>query len=204
MASSFRFSGDRGSMYVSNKGGDGTGVLFKLKTRILSIKYKIDSVEAANDMSVVTDGTSVHREQILVGRKAVNIRKVYLEDYPLGGSLRYKIGWVVDKDLKCCMICMSSFNWFRYRHHCRSCGHLVCYSCSPYNATIAVFAAEEPLGSRVCKNCFGLKAQVQASISVNPFDMNPNNYYPDSPHTSSSPVTGMNSAAYSSAVFAPE
>ena len=70
---------------------------------------------------------------------------------------RYRVGWVVDWDMPACMICLEKFGWFngRFAHHCRACGSVVCHGCSPYLADLP--GLEESRGSRVCRNCFGLK-----------------------------------------------
>lgn len=101
--------------------------------------------------------TDTQIEQILIKRKIKTVRRVYLSNNSRSnnGLSKYKIGWVVDCDVSCCMICMSSFNLFRFRHHCRACGLLVCDNCSPYKTNISNFI--ESGGSRVCINCFGLR-----------------------------------------------
>lgn len=65
----------------------------------------------------------------------------------------YKTGWVVDYDIDICMLCGKDFNWFRGRakHHCRGCGLLICYKCSP-NTKEVPYLSEEKV-SRVCKEC---------------------------------------------------
>lgn len=108
----------------------------------------------SSDRSLLSAEVSA-RERMRIGDKEFQFRRVYVtQDHP------YKIGWVVDFDISFCMICRSDFSWFRGRakHHCRACGLLVCYECSPFTAEIRHI--EEKDGSRVCKNCFGLKPGV--------------------------------------------
>lgn len=130
-------------------GSNSSGVLGVLKSKIRELKAKSGKWDFFPG-----DGTTVQQEQILLGRKSKNIRKVYCN-----GDI-YRVGWVVDCDLSCCMICLNYFGWYRYRHHCRACGSLVCAKCSPYVASIPPFQQEEPQGSRVCSNCFGLRCDV--------------------------------------------
>lgn len=87
----------------------------------------------------------------MINRKTYTIRRVYILNN------KYKIGWVVDCDLNCCMLCSKDFAWYlgRAKHHCRACGSLVCHECSPYITNIPNL--QEDKGSRVCRNCFGLK-----------------------------------------------
>lgn len=40
------------------------------------------------------------------------------------------VGWVPDSDARCCSLCGRWFDWpFVRRHHCRTCGQIVCYAC---------------------------------------------------------------------------
>ena len=62
------------------------------------------------------------------------------------------VGWVINEDINFCMICAKQFGFFLYRHHCRSCGNLVCDGCSPY-----LFVLEElelDGEQRVCIQCY--------------------------------------------------
>lgn len=74
----------------------------------------------------------------------------------------------MDSDLDNCMICAKPFSslYFRFRHHCRACGNLICGECSPYKTRIASLVKEESM-SRVCLNCFGLKVTVQDPLEYN-------------------------------------
>ena len=98
-------------------------------------------------------------ESLLVNGETKVVRRVFANEHS------YDVGWVVDSDLECCMICAKPFNsmYFRFRHHCRACGNLVCGDCSPYKTRIPSLQTEES-SSRVCLNCFGLKVQVQDPI----------------------------------------
>lgn len=95
------------------------------------------------------------------------IRRVYV----LNSS--YKVGWVVDCDMERCMICLDRFNWLKFKHHCRACGNLVCSSCSPFIAYIPNFEEED--GSRVCRNCFGLKQSTANIVERSPSRMSVSN-----------------------------
>lgn len=98
-------------------------------------------------------------ENVTVNGEIKTIRRVF----PVEHS--YQIGWVVDSDLDNCMICLKPFHnlYFRFRHHCRACGNLVCAECSPYKTRITSISDEETM-SRVCLNCFGLKVTVQDPV----------------------------------------
>lgn len=104
-------------------------------------------------------GAVIQNEQILIDRKVNTVRKVYLT------NSKYRVGWVVDCDLNLCMVCFNYFNFLRRKHHCRSCGSLVCAKCSPYMTTVPNI--DEEGGSRVCVNCFGLKTEVPSPRQFN-------------------------------------
>lgn len=86
---------------------------------IKAIIYRIKSICAGSEGG--TDAvpnsifnTDVLSEEIVLGRRAYKIRRVFLVAFH-----NYSIGWVVDCDMSVCMICMAGFGWMRYRHHCR-------------------------------------------------------------------------------------
>lgn len=118
-------------------------------------------------------------EQILVGRKVKTVRKVYM----CGSSKAYKVGWILDGDTNCCLICLQNFSWVRLKHHCRACGMVVCHKCSKYKTNIQVL--QEEGGSRVCTNCFGLK------VEVDPY------FFPKSPILSPDGLSPTSSGKYS-------
>ena len=115
---------------------------------------RLSTINLENDVC----GAVIQNEQILIDRKVHTVRKAYLT------SNKYRVGWVLDCDLNLCMVCFNYFNFLRRKHHCRSCGSLVCAKCSPY--LTAVPNVEEEGGSRVCVNCFGLKNDANSSLNV--------------------------------------
>lgn len=50
-----------------------------------------------------------------------------------------------------CECCFSKFTWFRWRHHCRMCGKLVCQSCSNYKGYVVGYSDKQV---RICRDCF--------------------------------------------------
>jgi hypothetical protein len=62
--------------------------------------------------------------------------------------------WVPDSQSKSCQLCRSSWSFSNRRHHCRSCGALVCQSCSSRNAIIPDQLKNQPKPVRVCDGCF--------------------------------------------------
>ena len=66
-------------------------------------------------------------------------------------SNRIRMQWEPDESSSSCTLCQMDFNFWRRRHHCRSCGCLCCSSCGPKRM---VDNSAKTL--RVCKNCAGL------------------------------------------------
>ena len=58
--------------------------------------------------------------------------------------------WLPNEHSNECMICEKAFNLFRRKHHCRSCGGLVCGTCSPDKLYVAGYKDQKV---RVCKDC---------------------------------------------------
>jgi len=63
----------------------------------------------------------------------------------------YRVGWVLNISSPQCMHCSVKFNFFRRRHHCRSCGDLLCGKCSGDRAVL--YELHKTLPVRVCKSC---------------------------------------------------
>lgn len=60
--------------------------------------------------------------------------------------------WIRDNEVTMCMKCRESFNALtRRRHHCRACGHVVCWKCSDYKAQLEYDGGKL---SKVCRDCF--------------------------------------------------
>jgi hypothetical protein len=109
-----------------------------------------------NDGFTAYDNALMQVEEVQLGKKTKLVRKIYV----LAGP--YKVGWVVDIDVNCCMICLHRWSWTRFRHHCRACGKLVCSKCSPFTTRLPNFEEED--GSRVCVECFGLKPAADSIV----------------------------------------
>ena len=59
--------------------------------------------------------------------------------------------WIPDNEQLTCMECGVKFTVFNRRHHCRSCGRVLCGNCTKFNAIIKQIS---PKPQRVCKNCY--------------------------------------------------
>uniref|UniRef100_A0A8D0LC79 FYVE, RhoGEF and PH domain containing 4 n=1 Tax=Sphenodon punctatus TaxID=8508 RepID=A0A8D0LC79_SPHPU len=60
--------------------------------------------------------------------------------------------WIRDNEVTMCMKCKEPFNALtRRRHHCRACGHVVCWKCSDYKAHLEY---DRNKMNKVCKDCY--------------------------------------------------
>merc|ERR1719340_297073 len=60
--------------------------------------------------------------------------------------------WVPDHAVAACMKCSTNFWFGRRKHHCRSCGTVVCRDCSSHMIPIPTEQLYHPV--RVCDDCF--------------------------------------------------
>lgn len=102
---------------------------------------------ATSDFIPKTGNLKVKSELLRYDGKETTCNVVYLNKHP------YQVGWIKDADVKACMACASSFNFFKRKHHCRKCGFVVCNSCSQDRLRIPEILVSEPKGSRVCTSC---------------------------------------------------
>ena len=65
-------------------------------------------------------------------------------------SAKYGVEWQADKDVKACSLCAQSFTLFNRKHHCRSCGRVVCNACSRARK-VPPRGAQQP--KRACDRC---------------------------------------------------
>lgn len=63
--------------------------------------------------------------------------------------------WKPDDDSDDCEICASPFGFLTRRHHCRTCGRLVCHACSPHSISLNEYNpnSSKNTKSRVCNIC---------------------------------------------------
>ena len=62
--------------------------------------------------------------------------------------------WINDTDVKNCMHCKKEFTLLRRRHHCRKCGHCICYHCAPNDNTRPIPEFGYTKEVRLCLECF--------------------------------------------------
>ena len=93
------------------------------------------------------------RRTIKKKSRRLNRRRTYRKKKLKGGAValskeqrekldrRHKLSlqnprWIPDEDKNECMICGVNFTFFNRRHHCRSCGWVVCDSCSRHRLAL--------------------------------------------------------------------
>ena len=82
--------------------------------------------------------------------------------------------WTPDDATNMCELCHSVFTWYRWRHHCRMCGKLVCNNCSKYKDYVVGYSDNRV---RVCKECYlakeSLKKKANQATSIYSGNFNP-------------------------------
>ena len=77
---------------------------------------------------------------------------------------KYGISWQADSAARGCTICGLSWTLSRWRHHCRTCGQLVCDACSQSRLTVPTADGAERQNKRVCDNCREVQSLRSASV----------------------------------------
>lgn len=107
----------------------------------------------------------VRKEQIKFRGVKKTIRRLYVCD-PI--TEEPGVGWIVDVDIVGCMVCGEPFGVFRWPHHCRCCGNMVCDPCSP--EFVEVIELEKLGPVRVCVMCFWGQHPVHANFHLETFN----------------------------------
>ena len=92
-----------------------------------------------------------------------NVQRLYIHTKDSG---KYSdVGWVVNDGVEDCMMCGETFGLLLFRHHCRSCGNLLCDACCPYRARIEELnTSGEVTSHRVCRLCYWDQEVVRAVV----------------------------------------
>lgn len=94
--------------------------------------------------------TNIQEEKTITDGRITRVRRVFV-DGPDSG-LYASVGWILTADIDNCGICGTSFGLWTHKHHCKSCGNIICASCSPDDVIIEQL--EECGPKRVCNQCF--------------------------------------------------
>ncbi|XP_074645967.1 uncharacterized protein LOC141902225 [Tubulanus polymorphus] len=141
---------------------------FENEFSIISIQrsFTLSAKPDINEPLILQCSTSEEREQWLtVLTKAIDDNAVKRSTYEIAKTnpqgivtidKDFILGakapvWVPDARVTMCMACTSEFTVTWRRHHCRSCGRVVCGACSDYRAKLAYLRDKL---ARVCRECF--------------------------------------------------
>lgn len=107
------------------------------------------SVRHAMEEIMLENVAAIHRVKGLLERQRMG-KLQYLEEWE----------WVANSDRKACAVCLRGF-YFHRKHHCQTCGEVVCSSCAPLREL------DEPLFDstqiRVCTVCLASAGSQSAS-----------------------------------------
>lgn len=113
-------------------------------------KLSVDLAESLEGIKV--SGTKILdvREMTIPWKDSeLTVQRVYV-DAPDSRELK-SVGWVVNDGIGCCLICSRKFSSFFWKHHCRTCGLIMCSNC-----TAGKFLIENitDIGSqKMCNSC---------------------------------------------------
>lgn len=113
-------------------------------------RKKLEGRLSLNEFKKVEDAVMFTEEEEIIfnGKKQV-VQRLFVRDV---NSNVTGVGWIINEDITACMICCIPFGMFRWPHHCRSCGNIVCNTCSPIEVSIVEMLE---LGDvRVCIQCY--------------------------------------------------
>lgn len=96
--------------------------------------------------------SAVREDLSMIDGSCRHVRRVFVSCADSGVYSR--LGWVLSKDVHHCMLCSAAFSssW-RFKHHCRCCGNVVCEKCSPDSSRATLDALPSCSLQRVCVQC---------------------------------------------------
>mmetsp|Transcript_12370 Transcript_12370/g.13694 ORF Transcript_12370/g.13694 Transcript_12370/m.13694 type:complete len:874 (-) Transcript_12370:513-3134(-) len=107
-----------------------------LELKGASLEDKKDDASYKNQFAIITSKKSfvVYTDTVKEKEKWVKAINEALVESRAGVAAAHASVWVQDNDAPLCMVCEAKFTTFFRRHHCRSCGKVVCETCSKYRA----------------------------------------------------------------------
>ena len=117
--------------------------------------HKVDSRPKGTMNRAVVIAVTV--EEVNIVGQHRTIRRVFVRT---NDSIDYvKLGWVINEDMDCCMICAKNFSLSPLscflsmgRHHCRACGNIICSNCIAGRSFVKDLCSKEP--AIVCMQCY--------------------------------------------------
>ncbi|KAH9420569.1 Zinc finger FYVE domain-containing protein 9 [Dermatophagoides pteronyssinus] len=72
--------------------------------------------------------------------------------------------WIPDEDAQNCLHCDVRFTLIKRRHHCRSCGKVLCSQCCNFKAQLPYLEYKE---ARVCQLCYAILMKIEEIERIN-------------------------------------
>jgi hypothetical protein len=85
-------------------------------------------------------------------------RKTFADEFHITAPV-----WQPDRECHSCQICKTGFGFFTRRHHCRSCGQIICDSCSKHNFLLPHVNKDKPV--RACDRCFSVLSNPNSPVN---------------------------------------
>ncbi len=125
---------------------------------LFDVGFQILTPEKSFDVFCQT--TNQRNEWVDVINESAKERLDVVTDLPNDTSIRKRLElasfqapvWIPDSQAPRCFICDKSFSTFVRRHHCRSCGRVVCFECG--SRSVELPGIKTNRWERVCDICF--------------------------------------------------
>jgi hypothetical protein len=117
-----------------------------LKERFSTVR-DVDKVSSSSFSPSVTSKDIIEEVMTFCGEERTVHR--YYVSYSNGFR---GVGWIIDSDIDSCIICNNEFGIFLRKHHCRSCGNILCDDCC--NNFVVIEEMKELGEQRVCHMCY--------------------------------------------------
>ncbi|VDK57173.1 unnamed protein product [Anisakis simplex] len=120
---------------VMDEGSDDMAVCTEANIRRLA--------EGVQEISVVASTHDISNEMLL------DMSRLTESELQLG---KVKPVWIADSEAASCMLCCAKFTLILRRHHCRSCGRVLCAQCSAHKAVLP-YMNDASKKFKVCEPC---------------------------------------------------
>ncbi|OTF70583.1 DUF340, FYVE, and SARA domain-containing protein [Euroglyphus maynei] len=81
--------------------------------------------------------------------------------------------WIPDEDAQNCLHCDVRFTLIKRRHHCRSCGKVLCSQCCNFKARLPYLDDKE---ARVCQLCYAILMKIEEIERINGHQLDISNH----------------------------
>lgn len=128
------------------------------KKIVVSLRSLVNiNIDMLPEGNCALKSADIREEKDSRGRK---LHRVYLK------YGQYKIGWVLNGSTSKCLVCDVRFGTFLRRHHCRSCGIIMCHACSLTKDLVVDL--DQKIKTRICDICVSERASVSEAPRPGP------------------------------------